>query len=159
MPFKNSKIPITVVSAISPETVEALQTNDEPVGFFYKQISRTVQPVAALEADLLAAPSIELPAATTVEIQPDKIFTLFACCIPVKGATRSIICDIQRQHFDFIPNALYQLLTDHKQQSYGAIVAHYGDENEAVIAEYFQFLAASEYGFGPMPMNCRSFLP
>lgn len=39
----------------------------------------------------------------------DRYLMLFACCIPVKGASRSIICDIQRNDFVFIPNFFYDI--------------------------------------------------
>lgn len=75
-------------------------------------------------------------------------FRHFACCLPVKGATRSLICDIQRNHFDFIPNALFEIITeDCKNKSVGEIFADYGQENEAILREYFDFLIEKEYGF------------
>jgi SPASM domain peptide maturase of grasp-with-spasm system len=145
-----------------PDTVHALQTNDEPVGFFPKPISRVIRPVAGMAADT-GSPAHEagaaLAEAPAYNIQPNKIFTLFACCIPVQGAARSIICDVQRQHFDFIPNALYQLLTMHKGQPYADIVAQYGSEHEPIIAEYFQFLLTAEYGFWADAEELALFLP
>jgi SPASM domain peptide maturase of grasp-with-spasm system len=74
-------------------------------------------------------------------------FTLFACCIPVRGATRSVICDVQRQHFDFIPNILFEILTGERGLSYGQLIHKYGAENEAALEEYFSFLTEYEYGF------------
>ena len=38
-------------------------------------------------------------------------FRLYACCIAVKGHRRSLICDVQRGDFFFIPNILCDLLT------------------------------------------------
>ncbi|HEY4572343.1 MAG TPA: hypothetical protein VIJ26_00200 [Thermoanaerobaculia bacterium] len=42
----------------------------------------------------------------------EPVFQLFACCLPVKGARRSLLCDVQRQAFQFIPNGLYEILTE-----------------------------------------------
>ena len=39
-----------------------------------------------------------------------KYFKLYANCIPVKGASRSIICDIQRIRYHFITNDLFDIL-------------------------------------------------
>ena len=43
-------------------------------------------------------------------------FKLFSCCIPVRGALRSTICDVQRRTFSFIPNKLHELLIDYKDK-------------------------------------------
>ena len=37
-------------------------------------------------------------------------FKLFASCIPVLGVERSIVCDLQRSNFLFIPNILVEIL-------------------------------------------------
>ena len=47
------------------------------------------------------------------EARGEPVFALFACCIPVKGARRSTLCDLQRGSFQFIPNGLYEILTEH----------------------------------------------
>ncbi|MCL1943414.1 MAG: grasp-with-spasm system SPASM domain peptide maturase [Candidatus Azobacteroides sp.] len=78
-----------------------------------------------------------------------KYFNLYACCIPVKGAKRSIICDLQRDKFDFIPNALYKLLFNFAQnrKSIAEIKIFFKNKNDAIIDEYFDFLIEKEYGF------------
>ena len=42
----------------------------------------------------------------------DKYLHLFSCCVPVKGAKRSIVIDFQRKKVELIPNALYEIITD-----------------------------------------------
>jgi SPASM domain peptide maturase of grasp-with-spasm system len=74
-------------------------------------------------------------------------FALFACCLPVKGAVRATICDVQRQHFDLIPLMLYELLTTDAGTPYPTIIEKYGAENQHYIDEYFDFLETNEYGF------------
>lgn len=74
-------------------------------------------------------------------------FILFGNCIPVKGAKRSIVCDLQRGTFDFIPNDLYNILVNFKNTSFIAIKDKFGVENEKVITEYFSFLVEQSYGF------------
>ncbi|WP_142683871.1 grasp-with-spasm system SPASM domain peptide maturase [Chitinophaga polysaccharea] len=77
----------------------------------------------------------------------NNIFKLFACCQPVKGYKRSIIYDIQRIEYFFIPNILYEILTECKGESIPAIINKYGDENVSTINEYFDFLLKNELGF------------
>lgn len=74
-------------------------------------------------------------------------FLLFACCLPVKGARRSIICDLQRRKFHFIPNGLYEILMVHRGKTLEQIEEYYGKDNEEIIEEYFEFLASHELGF------------
>ena len=45
-------------------------------------------------------------------------FKLFACCITVVGAERSIICDIQRGSFEFIPNDFLEILISYKNDNF-----------------------------------------
>ncbi len=141
-----------------PETIYALQTNDEPVGFFYKQISRFIHPVAVNSTEQPDSLPEETATITMpVAIEPDKQFKLFACCFPVKGASRSIICDIQRQHFSFIPNILYDLLVQDSDTTFAEMVAIYGAENEPILREYFDFLLDQEYGFWTTAEEARHF--
>ncbi len=77
----------------------------------------------------------------------EKKFKLFACCIPVKGSRRSTICDVQRSEYQFIPNILYEILTELKDKSISSIKAHYNNEHDNIIDEYFSFLLNNEYGF------------
>lgn len=46
---------------------------------------------------------------TNIKSKP--YFILYASCIPVKGAARSVICDLQRNDFLLITNDMYELLT------------------------------------------------
>jgi SPASM domain peptide maturase of grasp-with-spasm system len=72
-------------------------------------------------------------------------FRLHSNCIPVKGASRSIICDLQRERYHFITNDLYTILIDYKNLPIGEIVLLYGSENKEYIDEYFEFLFKEEY--------------
>ena len=81
-------------------------------------------------------------------------FVLFACCIPVKGHSRSTICDLQRNTFDLIPNVLYEILTEHPHQSIQEIFAVYDNQYNEEIQEYIEFLVSKEYGFySNTPLN------
>jgi SPASM domain peptide maturase of grasp-with-spasm system len=80
-------------------------------------------------------------------MSPEPVFTLFACCLPVKGARRSVICDLQRQSFHFIPNGLYEILTEHAGETIEQIKSFYEHEYDEEIDGYFDFLQAHELGF------------
>lgn len=74
-------------------------------------------------------------------------FVLFACCIPVKGHSRSTICDLQRNSFELVPNVIHEILTEHPGKSIQEICAAYDHEYDEEIQEYFQFLVSKNYGF------------
>ena len=60
---------------------------------------------------------------------------------------RSILYDIQRNNYEFIPTILAQILTKHKRKTIQQIIDIYGTDNEIIIIEYFQFLLDNEYVF------------
>ncbi|AEI47369.1 grasp-with-spasm system SPASM domain peptide maturase [Runella slithyformis] len=74
-------------------------------------------------------------------------FKLFSCCIPVRGALRSTICDVQRRTFSFIPNKLHELLIDYKDKDIDFIKKHFNNEYDKQIEEYYDFLLKKEYVF------------
>jgi len=76
-----------------------------------------------------------------------RFFVLYACCIPVKGYTRSLICDVQRGNFKLIPNELEQILTQYHPCDVEVIKAQFPVEDHATLDEYFEFLIVHEYGF------------
>lgn len=77
----------------------------------------------------------------------DKHFKLFANCIPVKGASQSIICDLQRKHYEFIPNTLFEILKLTETENIEAIKRMFDEEEQAILDEYFDFLLEDEWGF------------
>lgn len=74
-------------------------------------------------------------------------FRLFACCIPVRGARRSLICDLQRQKFRLIPNSLFDILELHSGETLGRILGFFEPCQHSTILDYFSFLEKHEYGF------------
>ena len=76
----------------------------------------------------------------------EPVFVLFANCVPVRGARRSVVCDLQRQSFHFIPNGLYEILTEHWGETAADIKAFYDHEFDEEIDEYFAFLERHELG-------------
>lgn len=76
----------------------------------------------------------------------DGIFKLFAPCIPVNGFSRSLICDVYRGRFRYIPNALYYILTKLQNKTVSQIKNYFGNENDDIIDEYIEFLIKNEFG-------------
>jgi SPASM domain peptide maturase of grasp-with-spasm system len=70
----------------------------------------------------------------------DIYFKVHSNCIPVKGVTRSIICDLQYGRFIPIPNDLLEVITESKIKPIAEIKSYYGFENEKTIDEYMDYL-------------------
>lgn len=75
------------------------------------------------------------------------ILKLYACCIPVKGFTRSLICDLQQMRYDFIPNALFEILTTHRSLTIEEIKKTFEHKHDKTIDEYIDLLQRKDYGF------------
>jgi SPASM domain peptide maturase of grasp-with-spasm system len=73
------------------------------------------------------------------------LLKLFANCLPVRGYNRSIICDIQRNNFDFIPNVLCDFLQKKNIFSLNILIESYGIENTIILEEYVTFLLEKDY--------------
>lgn len=82
-----------------------------------------------------------------MEIIKNKIYNLFANCKIVKGYSRSVICDLQRNNIYPIPNSLESILQGSGQNTIEMIIREHGDENEETIIEYFEFLIANDIIF------------
>ena len=83
----------------------------------------------------------------TTMASDDRIFRLFACNIPVAGACRSILCDLQRSEYYQIPMAVYTLLTEHAGRTVGEIKAELSAEDGDRVDALFADLIESELGF------------
>jgi SPASM domain peptide maturase of grasp-with-spasm system len=75
------------------------------------------------------------------------VFLLYANCLPVKGARRSLVCDLQRGRGQFIPNDLFEILTEMRGLTLSQIKAQYDNEQDQTLQEYFDLLVDREYGF------------
>lgn len=78
---------------------------------------------------------------------PDRRFRLYASCIPVRGARRSTICDLQRGGYHLIPNGLHEIVTAHRGSTLAEIRAAFGNRHDDVIDDYFRFLEERDLGF------------
>jgi SPASM domain peptide maturase of grasp-with-spasm system len=75
------------------------------------------------------------------------VFKLYANCLPVKGARRSVVCDLQTGRAQLVPNDCYYILTEFAGSTLAQIKAHYDNEQDDVIDEYFDLLLKEDYGF------------
>lgn len=66
--------------------------------------------------------------------------TLYASCIPVKGAVRSTICDLQRTTYEIIPNSMYDFLVYYNGKSINEIKNDFSIEDQVIVDEYIDFL-------------------
>ncbi|MCH2231362.1 MAG: grasp-with-spasm system SPASM domain peptide maturase [Crocinitomicaceae bacterium] len=77
-----------------------------------------------------------------------KYFKVFSLCIPVKGAIRSAIYDLQRNEFKFIPNTLYSILEEYNGKTIEEVLENFSDEDDKeTVREYFNFLVENDYIF------------
>ncbi len=79
--------------------------------------------------------------------EKEKYLMLFSDCIVVRGGKRSIISDLTRLCYSFIPNSLAEMLKQYQGKTKEQLLMNYGDEDIEVIEEYFHFLEEKEYVF------------
>lgn len=73
---------------------------------------------------------------------------LYACCIPVRGAARAVICDLQRGRVYPVPNSLYALFDGRGCLSPAAVQENIDDAAALqVLEEYIAFLVDEELAF------------
>lgn len=77
----------------------------------------------------------------------EPIFKLFANCIPVQGARRCLLCDLQIGRMKLIPKDMYDILTKFKDRSVEHIKSAYQHDYDREIESYFTFLEEGEWGF------------
>jgi len=80
-------------------------------------------------------------------LQEHTPFVLFANCVPVRGARRSTICDLQRGHVYPVPNGMYEVVTAGRGRTLAELKEIYGPDSHEVLEEYLTFLEAKELGF------------
>lgn len=69
-----------------------------------------------------------------------KNYFLYSHCIPVRGYGRSIIYDLGRNTYYYIPNSLYDILDKHLSFPVKRLMNFYKMEDREIIKEYFDFL-------------------
>lgn len=75
----------------------------------------------------------------------NKYFSLYACCIPVRGYKRSIICDLQRDSYMLIPNSLYEMLINGIfKVPYEEVINRF---HEIKLDKWVKSIVEKEFGF------------
>lgn len=69
-----------------------------------------------------------------------KPFNLYHNCIPVKGYNRSIIYDLQKGKYHFIPNALFDIIQKYRLDDMPKIKDDFSIEEQEIIEEYHSYL-------------------
>ncbi len=73
---------------------------------------------------------------------------LYACCLPVRGARRSVICDLQRARVLPVPNSLYELFDRRGCISLTLLRRNIDDAGtRQVLDEYIAFLLREDLAF------------
>jgi SPASM domain peptide maturase of grasp-with-spasm system len=74
-------------------------------------------------------------------------FILYSNCLPVLGAKRSIVADLGRNRYKYIPNLLYDILLLTYDNTVEEIKTKYANEQDEGIDAYFSHLAQNDWGF------------
>lgn len=74
-------------------------------------------------------------------------FNLFPNCLIVMGARRSTICDLQMGKFDFIPNAMAEILTNFNGETVEKVKSYFNLTEHIYIDQYYDFLKINDYGY------------
>lgn len=77
----------------------------------------------------------------------EKTPVLFECCRIIKGHTRSLVCDIQRLSYRFLPNEIADMLIETRGMTVGNIKLKYNNEFDDIIQENLDFLEKEEILF------------
>lgn len=79
-----------------------------------------------------------------IQIEENKYFILYSCCIPVKGANRSLICDLQKNNFIYISNDVFEMF-DNADSIPKLDLLNHQERNE--IEALLEYLKINEMGF------------
>lgn len=80
-----------------------------------------------------------------MQIPSNQNLKFFECCIPVKGYARSIIYDLNRYDYDFIPNHLYDFLINNDKKIVD--LERYEKSERELMISYIDFLLNKDYIF------------
>lgn len=92
-----------------------------------------------------------------IEDKLNKIYKLFAPCIPIDGYTRSVIIDLHRHNLFFIPYSLFILLEKHYPKSWTEISKKLDIDSKAALEEYLLFLELNELIFSLEKFELKRF--
>ena len=76
-----------------------------------------------------------------------KYFYIYSDCLPVKGYSRSIVYDLQKRKFIFIPNDLYDITSIFNGKQVSEIYQSYSEKHHSVINSYLDFLNKNDLSY------------
>jgi len=77
----------------------------------------------------------------------DQLLLLYSHCIIVKGASRSVICDLQRRKIYPVPHSLISLFTEERYINVPEILIQLDDDEKEIFHEYLEFIEEHEFAF------------
>ncbi|KMQ64842.1 hypothetical protein ACM46_11515 [Chryseobacterium angstadtii] len=77
----------------------------------------------------------------------NELMLLYSHCIIVKGASRSVICDLQRKNIHPVPNAFAELFGNGRYFNVPEIMRQLDDEGKEILNEYLEFMEQNELAF------------
>jgi len=86
-------------------------------------------------------------------------FKLFSCCIPVRGYLRSVLYDLQRKNYLFIPNLLFDILNDSSNKTIFEVLQMIDEDEREQVEKYFSYLIENEFIFLCSKENLECFPP
>jgi len=87
----------------------------------------------------------------------NKFFYIYEDCRFVKGYNRSIIYDLGKETFFYIPNILYDIMVKFNGEKISEIFKYYAYENKKYIVEYLSFLFENNIAFTSKVNNINIF--
>lgn len=82
-----------------------------------------------------------------IKTEKDFHLKMFECCIPVKGASRSVICDIQRNTYLHVPNTMVAFVEKYDGYKLDMIAAEFSEAQFPLLEQYIDFLISNEFAF------------
>jgi SPASM domain peptide maturase of grasp-with-spasm system len=76
----------------------------------------------------------------------NKFLLLYGNCITVRGFARSLICDLQKGRIIFIPNSLFELITDGRYIKIDRVLKELDDKDIMVFQQYLDFIIKQDVG-------------
>lgn len=90
-------------------------------------------------------------------ITKDQNFRVHPTCKPIKGTRRSVIYDLDRYTYHFIPNTLYDILVSEEKINFDKLKVQFDRNEHIILDEYFKYLIDKELIFTDSVTNFEYF--
>ncbi|WP_268223762.1 grasp-with-spasm system SPASM domain peptide maturase [Sinomicrobium oceani] len=81
-----------------------------------------------------------------IDTNRNNFFMLYADCIPVKGYTRTMICDTANGELFFVDNTYYDLILELRELTIGEVAAMLGEDDLPEFATFLEQMTAGDLG-------------